>query len=524
MRALLSVTDKTGIVEFGQGLHELGYSLLSTGGTYRVLREGGVPVQEVAEYTGSPEMMDGRVKTLHPKVHGGILARRALEADLAAMKEHGIDAIDVVVVNLYAFGDTVRNRSSTRETIVENIDIGGPSMVRSAAKNHAAVTVVTEPADYDDVLAVLRTADGERSEALRRRLAAKAFAHTAAYDAAVASWFAAEQRGATDCQPNRVSVAGTKLQDLRYGENPHQSAAFYRAVDAQGPSLANAKQICGKELSFNNLLDLDAALGLALEFDESSACVIVKHGNPCGASIAPDQQVAFDHALGGDPLSAFGGIHAYNRPLTASTAQAIVASGTFVEAIVAPGIEDGVLEALAQAKWGKSVRVLDTGGLPDRKMQPLAVRQISGGFLVQDADAPPPLANLDVVTERAPSDAEHAALRFAWSVAKHVKSNAIVFAIEALPDVFAVVGVGAGQMSRVDAVHLASLKSDGRSAGAVMASDAFFPFADGVEAALKVGIKAVIQPGGSKRDPEVVAAVQRADASMVFTGRRHFRH
>jgi phosphoribosylaminoimidazolecarboxamide formyltransferase/IMP cyclohydrolase len=524
-RALISVTDKTGVVEFARGLVELGFSILSTGGTFRVLEQAAVPATEVASYTGFPEMMDGRVKTLHPKVHGGLLARRHREDDRAAMAAHGIDPIDVVAVNLYRFRETLRRPGVTRDEIVENIDIGGPSMLRSAAKNHESVAVVVDPADYPLVLAALRAESHVPSKPLRRRLAGKAFAHTAAYDVAIARWFEDERAH----EPGEArygeffALAGARMQGLRYGENPHQSAALYADPDAVGASLARARQLGGKELSYNNLLDLDAALGLALEFTEP-AFVIVKHNNPCGTATAPTPTGAFLAALAADPVSAYGGIIATNRPLSATTAAAMVERGTFVEAIVAPGIDADAIATLGAAKWGRNVRVLDLGALPDTRSIP-TVRMVSGGFLVQDSDAPAATPPEPVaVTRRAPSSAESAVLAFAWRVCKHVKSNAIVLARRTDDGALATCGVGAGQMSRIDSVRIAVEKAGTQTRGAVLASDAFFPFADGLEAALAAGIGAVIQPGGSKRDDEVIAAADRAGIAMVFTGVRHFRH
>jgi phosphoribosylaminoimidazolecarboxamide formyltransferase/IMP cyclohydrolase len=524
-RALISVTDKTGIVEFGRGLAELGFEILSTGGTFRVLQEAGVPAEEVADYTGFPEMMDGRVKTLHPKVHGGLLARRGHAEDEAAMAAHGIDRIDVVAVNLYRFRETVRREGVTREQIVENIDIGGPSMLRSAAKNHASVAVVVDPADYGTVLDAMRAHDGQVPQDLARELAGKAYSHTAAYDTAIARWFAdesARERGGARHGAAYLQ-SGQKVQDLRYGENPHQHAALYADPDHSGPGLAQARQLSGKELSFNNILDLDAALGLVLEFDEP-AFVIVKHNNPCGTATASSSVDAFIAALDADPLSAYGGIVATNRPLDLPTAEAMVARGTFVEAVVAPGVQPEALAKLGEAKWGKNVRVLELGGLPVPAPIP-TVRMVSGGFLVQDLDARGVAPAGDAVpTKRAPTSDEAAALDFAWKVCKHVKSNAIVLARREPNGACVSVGVGAGQMSRVDSVQIAVQKAGDRAKGAVLASDAFFPFADGLEAAIAAGVTAAIQPGGSKRDDEVVAAADAAGLAMRLTGVRHFRH
>jgi phosphoribosylaminoimidazolecarboxamide formyltransferase/IMP cyclohydrolase len=524
-RALLSVTDKTGIVEFARGLVEAGYSLLSTGGTARALHDAGVPVQEVADHTGFPEMMDGRIKTLHPKVHGGLLARRDLPAHAAAMEQHGIDPIDVLCVNLYRFRETVKKPGITRQEIVEQIDIGGPAMIRSAAKNHAAVAVVVDPADYGPVLRGLRDHRGTLPPEQLRSLAAKAFAHTATYDAAIAQWFDCERR-AFPGEPffaGRVAFHGEKLSDLRYGENPHQKAAFY-SIGESSPSLASAKQIGGKELSYNNILDADAALALVVEFDQT-CCVIVKHANPCGTAVAGSLARAFELARASDPVSAFGGILATNRTFDAATALAVVASGTFLEVIVAPHVEPAAMTTLQQAKWGANVRVLALGGLPDLSLRHRYVaRPVCGGFLLQTADFPAEAPGRDVPTRRAPTEAERATLGFAWKVCKHVKSNAIVLARTAEDGAHHTVGVGAGQMSRVDSAKIAADKAGDRARGSVVASDAFFPFADGLLVCAKAGATAVIQPGGSKRDDEVVAAANEHGMAMVCTGQRHFRH
>ncbi len=523
--ALISVTDKSGVVEFANGLVEAGFTVLSTGGTYRAIRDAGIAATEVADYTGFPEIMDGRVKTLHPKIHGGILSRAGNSSDAGAMKEHGIESIDVVAVNLYRFRETVQKPGATREEIVENIDIGGPSMIRAAAKNHERVTVVVDPTDYAAVLAELGGGDGV-SEEKRRELAGKAYAHTAAYDVAVAGWFDAERAAAERASRfgQSLAFAFEKIADLRYGENPHQDAAVYSNPEVKGPSLAKAEQLSGKELSYNNLADLDAALGLVLEFDDP-ACVIVKHNNPCGTAIAGDAKAAFRAALDADSLSAFGGIVALNRPLDSECAREMVDHGVFVEAIVAPEVPADALAILGEAKWGKNVRVLAMRGTPDAETHGLALRPISGGLLVQSADGRAPLPELEPKTARQPSDAELRAMAFAWNVCKHVKSNAIVLA-RPVGDgsVCATVGVGAGQMSRVDAAKIAVEKAGDDARGAVLASDAFFPFADGIEAAIQAGVTAVIQPGGSKRDEEVIAAADAANVAMVFTGRRHFRH
>jgi len=524
-RALISVTDKNGVVEFARGLAELGFSLLSTGGTRKVLSDAAVEATEVADYTGFPETMDGRLKTLHPKVHGGLLARRDDDGHRQAMVAHGIDAIDVLCVNLYRFRETVRKPGITRAEIVEQIDIGGPAMIRSAAKNHQSVAVVVDPGDYAAVLRGLREHGGQLPPEQLRRLAAKAFAHTAAYDAAIAQWFDCERRtmAGEAFFPARIAFAGDKLQDLRYGENPHQKAAFYGFGDPT-PSLAGSRQLGGKELSYNNILDADAALALALEFDRTS-CVLVKHNNPCGTAIADDLPRAFELALAGDPVSAFGGILATNRTFDAATAKAVVDSGTFLEVVVAPQIEPAAAEELLRAKWGANVRVLELGGMPDATVRNRFVaRPVSGGFLLQTADVPPEAPRQQVATRRAPSDAEKAALAFAWKVCKHVKSNAIVFARATDDGAFHTVGVGAGQMSRVDAAKIAVDKAGDRTRGAVVASDAFFPFADGLVVCAEAGATAVVQPGGSKRDNEVTAAADERGMAMVMTGQRHFRH
>ncbi len=524
--ALLSVTDKTGIADFARGLRELGFELLSTGGTRKAIADAGIPVREVAEHTGFPEMMDGRIKTLHPKVHGGLLSVRDDPGHQAAMREHGIAPIDLLCVNLYRFGETVRRPGATRADIVENIDIGGPAMVRSAAKNHAHVAVVVDPQDYPAVLAALRAHDGRLPEAQARALAAKAFALTAAYDTAIAAWFDHERRAQPDQPrfPARLAVAGDKLQDLRYGENPHQQAAFYAFSDQTAPSLASSRQLGGKELSYNNILDCDAALAAVLEH-AAPAVVIVKHNNPCGVAVAGTQPRAFELALRSDPVSAFGGILAVNRPLDPATAAAIVQSGTFVECLVAPAVSAAALAELQRAKWGSSVRVLDLGGLPSAPERERAVlRQVNGGFLVQTPDQPVAPPEHAVMTTRAPTAAEDQALRFAWLVCKHVKSNAIVLATTEPDGAFGTVGIGAGQMSRVDAARIAVHKAGTRAPGSVLASDAFFPFPDGLQLCIDAGVTAAIQPGGSKRDADVTAAADHANLAMIRTGHRHFRH
>ncbi|MCC5974177.1 MAG: bifunctional phosphoribosylaminoimidazolecarboxamide formyltransferase/IMP cyclohydrolase [Rubellimicrobium sp.] len=521
-RALLSVSDKTGLTGLARALADRGVVLLSTGGTAAALRQAGLAVTDVSEVTGFPEMMDGRVKTLHPRIHGGILADRADAAHLAAMEAHGIAPIDLVVVNLYPFEATVASGAS-RADCIENIDIGGPAMIRAAAKNHADVTVIVEPADYAPLLDELARTNGQTTLPFRRVLAETAFARTAAYDAAVSGWMAGVNATPT---PRRHVFAGTLSQALRYGENPHQTAAFYRD-DTGSPGLAGAEQLQGKALSYNNINDTDAALALAAEFPAAlgPACVIVKHANPCGVARGPTLAKAYHAAHDCDRTSAFGGIVALNQPLDAETALAITA--IFTEVVIAPGASD---EARAIFAAKPNLRLLILPGLPDPQAVGLAVRQVSGGWLVQDRDT----ARLDpgqlrIVTRRKPTDAQMQDLAFAWTVAKHVKSNAIVYARGG-----ATVGIGAGQMSRVDATRIAARKAEDMAealglsqpptVGSVVASDAFFPFPDGLLTAARAGAGAVIQPGGSMRDDEVIAAADDAGIAMVLTGIRHFRH
>jgi phosphoribosylaminoimidazolecarboxamide formyltransferase/IMP cyclohydrolase len=522
-RALISVSDKSGIENFARQLTQMGVEILSTGGTYAALKKGGVPVREVSDHTGFPEMMDGRVKTLHPKVHGGILALRDDAKHTGAMTEHGIAPIDLVVVNLYPFEATIARSGVTRAEAIENIDIGGPSMVRSAAKNHRFVGIVTEPADYGRVLDEMQKGEGALSEALRRELAAKAYALTARYDAAISAWMFEEERasGAISARfPDSFSLAGTKVADLRYGENPHQLAAFYRVGGTREPSLASAEIKNGKHLSYNNLVDLDAALALAREFDEPFVAVC-KHNNPCGAASASRIADALEHAWAGDPVSAFGSVLSFTRPVDLASAEFLVSGNRFVEAIVAPGFDEDAFRLLVdKPKWGKNVRLLAIGDLAQRPRdaRELEVKKLIGGFLLQERDLAA-AADCKVATKRAPTAGELAGLLFAERVCKHVKSNAIVIANGS-----SVLGVGAGQMSRVDSVHMAVRKSGARVAGAVLASDAFFPFADGPELAIQAGITAFLQPGGSVRDTEVIAACDAHGAAMVLTGARHFRH
>ncbi|MFZ1864935.1 MAG: bifunctional phosphoribosylaminoimidazolecarboxamide formyltransferase/IMP cyclohydrolase [Polyangiales bacterium] len=511
-RALISVSDKTGVVEFAKGLSDAGVEILSTGGTARALREGGVAVVDVSNYTESPEIMDGRVKTLHPRVHGGILMRDNDE-DRAALEGIGGKPIDLVCVNLYPFEQTV-SRGASHAEIVENIDIGGPSMVRSAAKNQARVTVVTEPGDYEEVLAAVRTGDGPNAS-LRARLAAKAFAHTAAYDGAIAAYLSSQDGDSKF--PRALTLSFTKAYDVRYGENPHQQGAFYVERNAPPGSLAVAEPLGagGKELSFNNLVDVDATIEAVREFEEPAA-VVVKHTNPCGVATASTLEQAYRLAREADAQSAFGGIVALNREVDEATAGAV--AETFIECIIAPAFAPA---ALARLRKKKNLRILATGAWLPADYAALQFKRVGGGLVVQDRDAtgPSEVRSGRVATKRQPTDDEMRALDFAWRVCKHVKSNAIVFAKPGRT-----VGVGAGQMARVTAVGIASQKAGELSRGAVMASDAFFPFPDGIEAAAKVGITAVVQPGGSKGDEAVIAAADAADMAMVFTGVRHFRH
>lgn len=538
-RALISVSDKTGVENFARALTQMGVELLSTGGTYRALQKAGVSVREVSDYTGFPEMMDGRVKTLHPKVHGGILALRDVAAHTGAMAEHGIAPIDLVVVNLYPFEATVAKPGVSREEAIENIDIGGPSMVRSAAKNHRFVGIVTDPADYGRVLDEMQKHGGGLTERFKRELATKAYATTARYDAAISAWMFEQDSKTAPADaptfPESFTLAGVKVADLRYGENPHQQAAFYRTSGFTEPSLANARVLNGKTLSYNNLVDLDAALALAKEFDEAFVAVL-KHNNPCGAASASTIAEALAQAWDGDPLSAFGSVLAFTRPVDVASAEYLVSGNRFVEAIVAPSFEDAALRLLVdKPKWGKNVRLLSldatVGSSPDREGGPrtspttrdrrdVEVKKLVGGFLLQNRDLHAAgEGDCKVVTKRAPTTEELVGLLFANKIAKHVKSNAIVLAQGTR-----VRGVGAGQMSRVDSVHMAVRKAGEHARGCVLGSDAFFPFADGVEMALSAGVTAILQPGGSVRDAEVVAACDARNAAMVFTGARHFRH
>jgi phosphoribosylaminoimidazolecarboxamide formyltransferase / IMP cyclohydrolase len=522
-RALLSVSDKAGLVELGHALASRHIELVSTGGTAKTLRDAGLQVKDVSELTGFPEMMDGRVKTLHPAVHGGLLAVRDNPEHITAMKMHNIGAIDLVVVNLYPFAATVA-KGSNRDEIIENIDIGGPSMVRSAAKNHDAVVIVTDPSDYDTLVAELEEKSGATSLAFRRSMAAKAYAATAEYDSMIASWFAFADQG--QMFPESLTVPIKLGQSLRYGENPHQQAALYLPAFAPGGSLADHKQIQGKELSYNNLNDADAALELVSEFrDGPPTVVIVKHANPCGVATGDTLIEAYRAALECDSVSAFGGIIAVNRPLDGATAEAI--SEIFTEVVAAPDADD---EAKAVFAKKKNLRLILTGRLPDPARGGMMMKAIAGGVLLQSRDNGSVAdSDLKIVTKRAPTMQELADCRFAWTVAKHVKSNAIVYAKDG-----ATAGIGAGQMNRRDSARIAAIKAKEaaetygwaapRTVGSAVASDAFFPFADGLLAAAEAGATAVIQPGGSMRDDEVIAAADEAGLAMVFTGMRHFRH
>ena len=515
-RALISVSDKMGLTDFAKGLVAAGVQIFSTGGTKRSLETNGVPVTDVSEYTGFPEMMSGRLKTLHPKVHGGILCRRDDESDMKSASDYGIEPFELVVVNLYPFEATIAKEGVTDAEAIENIDIGGPTMVRAAAKNHKFVGVVTSPSQYARVLEQIQ-ASGSLTMQMRRSLARDAFAHTAGYDAAIARYFA-EHDGQATFQTN-FSTSLKLSAELRYGENPHQRAALYIDPKYKGYSAATARQLNGKELSYNNILDLDAALAISRSFDRPAVAVL-KHNNPCGAAVDDVLVNALRKAMDGDPLSAFGSILGVNRVVDEPCARLLAQPGLFVEAIIAPGFSPEALRILTtEPKWSANVRLLECGGDKfERAELNWAVRPITGGALVQDADVlADPEEDWRVVTEKEPTEAQMRDLRFAWEIVRHVKSNAIVLCKDEM-----LVGVGAGQMSRVDSVEISVKKSDGRCEGAVLASDAFFPFADGVQAAK--GVTAVIQPGGSKRDQEVIDACNELGIAMIFTGRRHFKH
>jgi phosphoribosylaminoimidazolecarboxamide formyltransferase/IMP cyclohydrolase len=526
-RALISVSDKSGIVDFALSLSSLGVEILSSGGTAKLLLENGIPAIEVSDYTGFPEMMEGRVKTLHPKIHGGILGRRGI--DEAVMDTHGIKPIDLVVVNLYPFESTVAKPDCDLATAIENIDIGGPALIRAAAKNHDSVGVIVESVDYDSVIAELQAGDGSLSHATRFRLAAKSFAHTSKYDAAVAEYLRKRVEGA-EAFPENLLLRFSRAQLMRYGENPHQQAAFYVEPNPLQGSIATARQLQGKELSYNNIADADAALECVKSFDRLPTCVIVKHANPCGIAQAGSLLEAYDRAYATDPTSAFGGIIAFNQTLDASTAKAII-ERQFVEVIVAPGVAAEALQILAAKQ---NVRALDCGAFaPEQDYivegqgegNPAAwdFKRVVGGLLVQDRDEGRiSRGDLRIVTKRTPTEQEIIDLLFAWKTCKFVKSNAIVYVMNRQT-----IGIGAGQMSRVYSARIAAIKAADEGLevkGSVMASDAFFPFRDGVDSAAAVGITAVIQPGGSVRDAEVIAAADEHGLAMVFTGMRHFRH
>ncbi len=537
--AIISVSDKAGLIPFARGLVDAGVTLFSTGGTRRALEAEGVPVTDIAAYTGFPEMMDGRLKTLHPKVHGGILCRHDRSEDIEALTAHGILTFELVVVNLYPFEATVARSDVSDDEAIEQIDIGGPTMVRAASKNHAFTTIVTSAKQYDDVLAEIR-AHGRTSYALRRRLAAEAFAHTAHYDAVIARYFAEHPFGeetlagrpgescdagsgaepvAAATWPETLKLEYRRRAVLRYGENPHQQAALYADESDCGPSVVSAEVLHGKELSYNNLLDLDSAVEIVRQWARPAA-VVIKHNNPCGAAVADRLDAALQRALEGDPLSAFGSVLGVNQPLDAAAAEILCAPGLFIEAIAAPDFSPEAFEMLTtRPKWKANVRLLKLGAFSPAVAHRVP-RFINGGLLLQDADVLPDAEDQwHVVTQRKPTDAELADLRFAWAVVRHVKSNAITVCKEGM-----LLGAGAGQMSRVDSTEIALTKAGQRARGAALGSDAFFPFPDSIDKAASAGIAAVIQPGGSKKDSEVIAACDRHGIAMVFTGRRHFKH
>jgi phosphoribosylaminoimidazolecarboxamide formyltransferase/IMP cyclohydrolase len=514
-RALVSVSDKEGIIDFARVLKDFNIEIISTGGTAKALMEAGIPVVGISDVTGFPEMMDGRVKTLHPRVHGGLLARRDIPEHMNALQEHGIPAIDMVVVNLYPFARTVAREGVSLEEAIENIDIGGPSMIRSAAKNFAGVAVVVDPSRYVEIAEELKANKGALSYGTREKLAVEAFNHTAAYDGMIFRYLSGRKEVSYPKYPKQLPLSLTKIQDLRYGENPHQSAAFYAEGSSSEPSVANAKQLWGKELSFNNIIDIDAALEIIKDFIEPAA-VVIKHTNPCGTAIADNITEAYKRAYAADPLSAFGGIVGLSMPVNVDTASEL--AGTFLEAVIAPGYSPEALEVL---KTKKNLRVLSvTDWKNGYTPSGFDMKKVTGGMLIQDRDT---LAfdrsAAKVVTEAQPDERDWCDLAFAWKMVKHLKSNAILLAADGVT-----VGVGVGQMSRVDAAELAVKKAQGRAEGAVMASDAFFPFRDAIDAAAAAGIRAIIQPGGSIRDEEVIAAANEHGITMVFTGYRHFKH
>lgn len=516
-RALISVTDKKGIVDFAKELAAFGVEIISTGGTATQLRNGSIKVKDVSEYTGFPEMMDGRLKTLHPKIHGGLLALRSDEAHMKAAEEHHIEMIDMVIINLYRFEDTVAKKTCTLEEAVENIDIGGPTMLRAAAKNHPFVTVVTDPEDYPKIIKEMKETKGKISEATNFALATKTFQLTARYDAAISNYLGRVSfpAGEKNTFPDTFTVQFTKVQELRYGENPHQKAAFYSERNPSISAIPNARQIQGKELSYNNIMDSDAAWQMVSDF-EKPAVIIIKHANPCGAATSDGEiALAYRKALETDPVSAFGGIVALNRRVDKKTAEEI--AKTFLEVIIAPGFDE---EAVALLSSKKNLRILEIPSTAVMRFAGYDFRRVAGGLLLQDKDSEDfDIRKAHIVTKRQPSGDEYQALDFAWRVVKHVKSNAIVYATKDQ-----LVGVGAGQMSRVDSVKIAKMKANLPTQGCVLASDAFFPFRDGVDIAYQAGITAIIQPGGSIKDQEVIKTADEYNMAMIFTGVRHFKH
>lgn len=515
-RALISVSDKSGLAELASGLVESGIQIYSTGGTRRHLEEAGLEIRDVAEYTGFPEMMDGRVKTLHPRIFAGILCRHDRDDDMQSLEEHEISSFELVIVNLYPFQETIARPDVTREEAIEQVDIGGPSLVRAAAKNHAFVSILTSPAQYNEVLDEI-SKNGCTSLALRQRLSAEAFESTARYDRAIADYFAGNSEDGNF--PESIAIPLQRKALLRYGENPHQQAALYSRPDEPLAGLVHAEQLNGKELSYNNLLDLDSALHIARSFQQPAVSVI-KHNNPCGAAVAEDLGDATSKAMAGDPLSAFGSVLGFNRIVDAGAAEILSEPGLFIEAIVAPGFEEKALEILTTIpKWKKNVRLMLVGELGDQQAR-LQPRHIDGGILLQVADdLPDEPGQWEIVTSTQPDETELSELEFAWQIVRHIKSNAIAICREQ-----SLVGAGAGQMSRVDSVEIAISKAGERVQGAVLSSDAFFPFPDSIHRAADAGVTAIIQPGGSRRDDEVIAACNERGVSMVFTGKRHFKH
>ena len=514
-RVLISVTDKRGIVEFAKGLKKFNVEILSTGGTANQLRQNGIAVTDVSDYTGFPEMMDGRLKTLHPKIHGGLLALRDNKEHVKSAEEHGINMIDMVVINLYRFEDTVAKEGCTLENAIENIDIGGPTMLRAAAKNHRFVTVVTDPDDYPKILEEMSERKGKISEATNFALATRTFQLTARYDAAISNYLGTLIPKGTKEFPETYTMQFTKAQDLRYGENPHQKAAFYGEKDISFPAVSNARQLQGKELSYNNIMDSDAAWQMASDF-ELPAAIIMKHSNPCGAATSGNNILeAYKKAMGTDPVSAFGGIVSFNRRVDKNTAEEIVK--TFLEVVIAPVFDKDAIDILSTKK---NMRILEIPSSTGVRPADYDYRRVVGGLLIQERDSiGEDIKTARVVTKRTPTEDEYQALDFAWHVVKHVKSNAIVFATKDQ-----LIGVGAGQMSRVDSVKIARMKANLPTAGTTLASDAFFPFRDGVDMAAEAGVTAIIQPGGSIRDEETIKAADEHGIAMIFTGKRHFRH